>query len=340
MSSPHQNGSRTFTPGTVAVVIVNWNSGQLLQSCLAALGRQTRRPDQVVVVDNGSSDGSADGLEEAWPTVEVVRVGANLGFAAANNRAVEALRTQWVALLNPDTVAESEWLEALIRAAAAHPEFSMFASRLILAADPTRLDGAGDLYYTNGLAARRDHRRPAAAAALQAEEVFSACAAAALYEVRDFQAQGGFDETYFCYFEDVDLAFRLRLAGHRCLYVPDAIVRHVGSAVSGARSAFTLYHGHRNLVWTFFKNMPIGLLIRYLPEHLLLNLVSIVYFASHGHARTIARAKWHAVLGLPRIWRERRTVQASRTATADAIRRVMNRGLITPYRRRFREDAD
>jgi GT2 family glycosyltransferase len=325
--------------GTVAVVIVNWNSGQMLESCLAALARQTRQPDRVVVVDNGSSDGSADGLEGRWPTVEVLRTGANLGFAAANNRAVDALRTQWVALLNPDTVAEPGWLEALLRAATASPGFSMFASRLVMAADPTRLDGTGDVYYTNGLAARRDYRRPAAAAAMQAEEVFSPCAAAALYQVRDFSAHGGFDESYFCYFEDVDLAFRLRLGGHRCLYVPDAIVHHVGSGVSGARSAFTLYHGHRNLVWTFFKNMPVALLIRYLPAHVLLNLVSVAYFASRGHARTIARAKWHAILGLPRILRERRRVQAGRTVGSDAIRGVMTGGVLTPYRRRLDEDA-
>jgi GT2 family glycosyltransferase len=339
MISPRPEGSLSFGPGTAAVVIVNWNSGQMLQSCLAALARQTRQPDRVIVVDNGSSDGSADGLEGAWPTIEVLRMGANLGFAAANNRAVETLQTQWVALLNPDTVAEPGWLEALIRAAGAHPGFSMFASRLVLAADPTRLDGTGDVYYTNGLAARRDYRRPAAAAATQAEEVFSPCAAAALYEVQDFRAHGGFDESYFCYFEDVDLAFRLRLGGGRCVYVPDAVVRHVGSAVSGARSAFTLYHGHRNLVWTFFKNMPLALLLRYLPAHLLLNIVSIAYFASRGQGRTIARAKWDAMLGLPRILRERRRVQAGRAVSSHAIRGVMTRGLLTPYRRRLHEDA-
>jgi GT2 family glycosyltransferase len=337
-SSIDSKAPRSFASGTVAVVIVNWNSGELLHHCLSALAKQTRRPDQVLVVDNASEDGSADGLDQAWPAVEVLRLNANLGFAAANNRAVAALRTQWVALLNPDTVAEPGWLDALVGAAVSYPAFSMFASRLVLAADPARLDGTGDLYYTNGLAARRDHRRPSAAVATQPEEVFSACAAAALYQVEAFSAHGGFDESYFCYFEDVDLAFRLRLAGHRCLYVPDAVVRHVGSAVSGPRSAFTLYHGHRNLVWTFFKNMPLGLLAWYLPLHLLLNAASIAYFASRGHARTITRAKWDAMRGLPRILRERKRVQARRTVPAAAIRRVMSRGVLTPYRRRLGED--
>src|SRR5687768_5482662 len=198
---PGPNPSPSLAPHTVAVVVVNWNSGGLLHRCLSGLAHQSRAPDQVLVVDNLSTDGSADGLDQAWPGVQVLRQGANVGFAAANNRAVAALRTRWVALLNPDTVPEPGWLAALMGAAGAHPEFSMFASRLVLAADPTRLDGTGDLYYTNGLAVRRDHRRPAAAAATRPEEVFSACGAAALYDVEDFRAHGGFDESYFCYFE-------------------------------------------------------------------------------------------------------------------------------------------
>ncbi len=325
------------TESTVTVVIVNWNSGELLRRCLDGLSRQTRRPEQVIVADNGSNDGSADGLADNYPGVEVLRLQGNLGFAAANNRAVAQAATRWVALLNPDALPEPGWIEALMRAAEENGEFSLFASRLLLADDPRRLDGTGDVYYTNGLAARRDHGRLARDRGVIREEVFSPCAAAALYPIEAFRHHGGFDESYFCYFEDVDLAFRLRLAGHRCLYVPDAVVRHVGSALTGFRSEFTLYHGHRNLVWTFFKDMPTPLLLLYLPQHVLMNLFALAYFTWGGRGAAIARAKWDAVRGLPRVLRHRGDVQARRKVGWRDIRRVLTRGVFS-YSRRFREE--
>ena len=132
-------------------------------------------------------------------------------------------------------------------------------------------------------------------------EVFSPCAAAALYRRDALDDVGGFDERYFCYVEDVDLGFRLRLRGHGCLYVPDAVVHHVGSGTTGRGSDFTTYHGHRNLVWTFFKDMPGPLLALYLLPHLVLNLATIAWFATHGRARLILRTKWDALRGLPAV---------------------------------------
>ncbi|HET7746927.1 MAG TPA: glycosyltransferase family 2 protein [Vicinamibacteria bacterium] len=319
-------------PVDVAVIVVNWNSGAMLDRCLRALAAQTVRPSRVIVVDNGSSDGSADRLEARFPGVEVLRLGENVGFAAANNRAAAAARgIRWLALLNPDAFPEPGWLAALLEAADAHAGYSFFASRMVRADDPARLDGAGDVYYVNGLAARRGHGRPTPARE-EPHEVFAACAAAALYRADEFDAVSGFDERFFCYFEDVDLAFRLRLRGARCLYVPRAAVHHVGSGTTGARSDFTVYHGHRNLVWTFFKDMPGPLLVFYLPQHLLLNAVTLAVFAGRGQLRTIVRAKWDALRRLPAIWSDRRRVQRTRTVSARAVRRAMAGGLLRPYR--------
>jgi len=124
----------------------------------------------------------------------------------------------------------------------------------------------------------------------------------------------------------VDLAFRMRLLGHRCLYVPDAVVHHVGSAVSGRHSEFSLYHGHRNLVWTWWKNMPGPLLAAYLPQHLALAAVSLVHFAGRGLLGPVLRAKRDALRGLPAVLRQRRHVQASRRAGIGDLRRVMAGG--------------
>lgn len=319
---------------TVAVVVVNFNGGALLDKCLAALRRQTFSAFRAIVVDNASSDGSVDGIEQRYPEVKVIRLKHNVGFAAGNNAgAAAAAGCEWVACLNPDAFPAPDWLARLIAGADAQPQFSFFGCRLVQAEHPDRLDGTGDVYHVSGLAWRRDHLQSIGEATLEGGEIFAPCAAAALYRRADLLAVGGFDESYFCYFEDIDLAFRLRLAGRRCRYVPDAVVHHVGSAITGAQSDFTVYHGHRNLVWTYFKNMPGSLLWRYLPQHLLLNLASILVFAARGRAGVICRAKWDALKGLGRVLRERKAVQAGRRVNASALRSAMAAGMLPLYRK-------
>jgi GT2 family glycosyltransferase len=311
----------------VAVVIVDWNAEALLGHCLDRLSAQSIPPSLVVVVDNAGDKPAWRHLRSTPLCTDVVRMPTNRGFAAACNVGIRlASEYDWIAMLNPDAFPEPNWLEELLRAADENRDHSSFASRLVIDEDPFRLDGTGDVYAVSGLAFRRDHGAPAAGRRLEREEIFGPCAAAALYRREALVEAAGFDESFFCYFEDVDLALRLRLAGHRCLYVPRAVVRHVGSAVTVRHSDFSVYHAHRNLVWTFVKNMPAPLLARYFAHHLLLNLVSIVHFALRGQARTILRAKIDAVRGLPRVWRQRRHVQAQRRIGAGELRRFMVSG--------------
>lgn len=328
------NRQQGKTTVSVAVLIVNFNSGPLLGECLRHVCAQTRRPERVIVVDNASNDGSADWAECDYPGVAVVRLESNQGFAAANNLAArQAGEVDWLALLNPDAFPKPDWLERLLAATDRHPECASFGSRLLDANDPGRLDGTGDVYHVSGLAWRRDHGWPVISGADEAGEIFAPCAAAALYRRDAFLEAGGFDEDYFCYFEDVDLGFRLRLLGYRCRYVPDAVVRHVGSAVTGRRSPFSLYHGHRNLVWTWCKNMPALLFWLYLPQHVLLNLCTVLWYALRGQGITLLRAKWDALRGLPRCWRQRRVIQTRRRISAWQLRQAMSRGLLALYRR-------
>jgi GT2 family glycosyltransferase len=320
----------------VGAIVVNWNGGKLLCRCIESLLQQTRQPEVIALVDNASDDGSAESVQEQHPEIKVIRLSENLGFAAANNLAIAQLcECEWIALANPDAFPEPKWLESLVRATQTYPQYDFYASRMLLDEEPLRLDGAGDVYHTSGAAWRRGHGQATKGRHMKVEEIFSPCAAAALYRRDVFLDIGGFDGNYFCYFEDVDLGFRLRLAGHRCLYVPDAIVHHVGSVTTGGQhSDFSVYHGHRNLVWTYFKNMPWPLLWLYLPQHLLLNLVSIVYFALRGQGRILLKAKWDAIKGLPRILNQRRRIQQNWRVNAWQLRQVMARGLLTPYLRR------
>lgn len=321
---------------TVAVLVVNWNAGALLGRCLQSLASQTRSPDRVVVVDNASSD---DSLELAAPhlgAAEVIRLKDNVGFARANNIAARAAGdVDALALLNPDAFAESGWLAALVDAARRFPTFGAFASQMRLDATPDRLDGAGDSYHVSGRAWRNGHNAVAASWPAGEHEVFAPCAAAALYRRAAFDEIQGFDESYFCYFEDVDLGFRLRLHGYRSLYVPSSVVRHVSSALSGYRSDFAVYHGERNSVWTFVKNMPAPLFWLYLPQHLALNVASLFFYPFRGQGRAVWRAKWHALLGLGTVLGQRRHEQRRRRADWRTLRDAMARGPFVPYTSRY-----
>lgn len=321
---------------TIAVIVVNWNSGDLLRECLVALERQRRKADRILVLDNASSDDSLARAAAACPRAEVVRLERNLGFAAANNAGLRlASDCDWVALLNPDAFAEPDWLDVLAQAAETHEGYASFASQLRAADAEGLLDGTGDLYHVSGAAWRAGHGEPVADEHHQPCDVFSACAAAALYRRDALLEVGGFDESYFCYMEDVDLGFRLRLAGYRCLYVPRAVVRHVAWGTTERRGRFSVYHGHRNLVWTYWKDMPGVLLLLYLPQHVLLNLATVAWFALHGDGGVILKAKWDAVRGLGRVWRDRRCTQSRRRVGAWALRRALTTGWLTPYRARM-----
>lgn len=309
----------------VTVVIVNWNSGPLLAKCLQHIERQTLSPERVFVIDNASSDNSADSAE-AFANVTLLRMASNLGFAGGNNVAFAQCDTEFVALLNPDAFPEPEWLQSLLTAAFVHPEVSAFGSRQLCERHPGILDGIGDSYIINGRVFRKRHQKPQQMEDLVPQEIFSPCAAAALYRRQDLVDLGGFDQDFFCYVEDVDLGFRLRLRGGKAMYVPNAVVHHISSATTGGQhSDFAIYHGHRNLVWTFVKNMPGILFWLLLPLHVALNMVSIIWFALRGHGRVILRAKRDALLGLPLMWRKRQRIQQARVASVSTIWRQLHK---------------
>ncbi len=318
----------------LSIVIANWNGARVLPRCLDALSCQTFRDFEIIIVDDASSDNSAEQLSNRFPDIHVIKLARNVGFAAANNLGAKSARGRWLALLNNDAFPHPDWLERLCAATQQYPEYAIFASRLMLAEHPDRLDGAGDVYHVSGIAWRRYHDQIGERLAQHAEEVFSACGAAALYSREIFLRAGGFDEDFVAYHEDVDLGFRLRLQGHRCLYIPDAIVEHLGSASYGDDSNFAIYHGHRNLVWTWFKNMPAAMVFRYLPSHLIANAISLVYHSTHGHTQSIWRAKIDAVRGIRLALRKRREIQKTRRVSNSNLSRWMDRRWLSPYQRK------
>jgi GT2 family glycosyltransferase len=247
------------------VVVVNWNRRDLLKACLQSLKRQqVNQPFEVVVVDNGSDDGSPEMVLRDWgddPLVRVVlRNRENRGFCAANNQGFAASDTEFVALLNNDAEAEPGWLAALASAFEGHPDVGMAASKILVYEDPRRIDKVGHLIYPDGQNRGRGTGELDQGQYDRVEEVLWPDGCAAMYRRYMLDEIGGFDEDFFAYADDAELGLRARIAGWKCLYMPDAVVRHHRGATLGLRSSRRLELIERNRVLLAVKLFPWSLL--------------------------------------------------------------------------------
>jgi GT2 family glycosyltransferase len=304
------------------IAIVSYNTKAHWPRLRAALEAQTLQSFKLIVVDNASRAEERLSAGDMPVFGELTQLEENIGFAAANNLAAKRCAADFFVCLNPDAFPAPDWLERLIAAARAAPHAGAVGSLQICADDPALLDGAGDAFWAGGLAYRTLHRR-ARPQNLKPGETFSACAAAALYRAVVFREAGGFDESFFCYCEDVDLGFRMRLMGRPTLQADDAIVVHVGGGSVGARSRFALYHGTRNRMWTFAKNMPWPLLLLLGPVHIAMTLFVMAWSLVRGTSGPTWAGVFQGLRGLPRVLRQRRDIQSKRRASSIAIARAL-----------------
>jgi GT2 family glycosyltransferase len=316
----------------VRVVVVNWNGRAWLEPCLTALRQQDFHQFEVVVVDNGSTDGSVDLVRQQFPECQIVAVGFNAGFAAGNNAGARGATVPYLVFLNNDTRADPGWLGALVAAAERDAAVGLVTSHVVFMNRPDVIDSAGDGYLQCGGAFKHRHGEPVDGPAVS-REVFGACGAAFLIRRSLFEKLNGFDEDLFMVYEDVDLSYRARLGGARCLYVPDARVLHAGSATLGRISNAAVYHGQRNLEWTWIKNSPRSLLLRSVFFHILYDLAGMIGYARAGQLGAWTRGKLAALTGLPTILRKRRVVQRDAVADPEALWALMERDWIGIKRR-------
>jgi GT2 family glycosyltransferase len=226
----------------VSVVIPVWNGRRWLDGCLESIERQTHTVGEVIAVDNGSTDGSVAHLLAAHPRVRVLELGVNTGFAHAVNRGLQAAAGEYVAVLNTDVELAPEWVARMMRAMRGDPRAAAVACKMVQLGAPDRIYDAGDVLRRDGACEQRGRFCSDDGSFDEPGEVFGACAGAAMYRCDAVLSVGGFDERYFAYLEDVDLALALRLAGWRCRYEP-VVARHAGEG-----SSADLAGGHRRLV--------------------------------------------------------------------------------------------
>jgi GT2 family glycosyltransferase len=322
----------------VSIVVLNYNGQRWLERCLSSLAAQQGIHAEIVFVDNCSSDGSAAFVEQCFPSVRVLRLGRNCGFAGGNNAGAGRARGRFLAFLNNDTEADTHWAAALKAALDANTAAGLAASRIVYLHDPELVDSAGDAYLRAGGAFKRGHGQMDMHFRATAE-VFGACGAAFMIRREVFEDLGGFDEDFFLVYEDVDLSYRAQLRNHRCVYVPDAVVRHAGSATMGTASRVSVFHGQRNLEWVYLKNTPLLLLLRTLPAHAVYSLAGGAYLASTGHLGTWLSAKLAALAGLPAVLRKRRSIQRSRRTDVRRLWDLMDRGWLDVKVREKRFDS-
>lgn len=319
----------------VDVVIVTYNANAYFRRCVDAVAAQSFRNVTVTVWDNASPDGGpqAEDLPAGW---RLVRHDENIGFAAANNRAAALGAAPYIALINPDAFPQPSWLAALLAALDETPEAASAGSVQWDDADPKRLDGAGDVYHASGQAYRGGYGGAAPAGGPPSGAIFGPCAAAAVYRRSAWEAAGGFDERYFCYSEDVDLAFRLRLMGWTSVLSSGAQVRHMGSASTARDSAFARYYGTRNRLWTYVKCMPWPLLAITWPLHLAVTAVLLArdVALARGDIRQASLAGvWDAIKGAPGVWAARAGVHPNRAASTWDIARALTWSPVKLWRR-------
>ena len=263
------------------VVIPNYNGRNYLQDCLTSLLEGSEVP-AIIVVDNGSVDESAAMVKEKFPMVKLIALPENRGFSAAVNIGIREAGTEYVFLLNNDTVVLKDTIEELEAAMERHPKAFSVAAKMLQMKNPELIDSAGDFYCASGWAFARGKDRKNEAFSKETS-VFSACAGAALYRKAVFEKIGDFDENHFAYLEDIDVGYRAKIYGYRNYYSPDSVVLHAGSGSSGSRhNKFKVDLSSRNSIYLIYKNMPVLQVLLNLPFLLLGYLVKILFFLKKG----------------------------------------------------------
>lgn len=278
--------------GRTTIVIPNFNGIKYIENCLRSLEKQTVKNTRVIVVDNGSTDGSKELVKTKFLEVEVIAFEENTGFCHAVNAGIQAAQSEYVILLNNDTVVEPGFVEALELTLDKYPNAFSAAAKMLMMHRDTVLDGAGDMYCALGWAYARGKGKNADRYKKETR-IFSACGGAAIYRTSILNQIGCFDSNHFAYLEDMDIGYRAQIFGYINVYAPEAIVRHAGSAVSGSKyNEFKIKLSSKNSIYLIYKNMPLLQIIVNLPILLVGFFIKTLFFVKKGFGMLYVKGLW------------------------------------------------
>ena len=308
----------------ISVVVLNYNGIHHLDGCLSSLQKQTYKNYEVIVVDNGSKDGSQEFVKTNFPFASLVCLDQNYGFCKGNNEGIKVSKGEYVVLLNNDTFVESEWLKNLYVCINSDEHIGFCASKMILYNNREFLDSAGDGFAICGAGYKRGHLEKASEY-IKDEYVFGASGGAVIYKREMLDKLGLLDEDFFAIYEDVDLSFRAQIAGYKCKFASKAVVYHKVNATIGAMSDFYVYHGQRNAEYVYFKNMPGKLMIRTMFPHLLYNFLAFGYFLLKGKGLVFVKAKFDFLRNFKTVLQKRKRIQAEKTVDDSSLLSLFER---------------
>jgi GT2 family glycosyltransferase len=284
----------------LTVIIPNLNGKNFMKQCLDSINIQ-KCLVEVIVVDNASTDGSQDYIKTNYPNVELIENTENLGFAAAVNQGINASTADFVFLMNNDVVLELDCIKNLLNCIASDEKIFAVSSKMLQYNDKTVIDDAGDEYTILGWT-KKIGNGESADKFNNEREIFSACAGASLYRRKIFDIIGCFDENFFAYMEDVDISYRARIYGYKCIYCPQAIVYHVGSATSGSKyNSFKISLAARNNVYVPYKNMPTPQLAVNIIFLLIGFSIKYIFFQRKGHGKDYIKGLKEGFNSLSRV---------------------------------------
>lgn len=324
-------------PPLISSIVVNWNRRDLLRACLVSLQTQRFPNTEIILVDNGSTDGSVEMTERDFPTVRIVRNTQNRGFCAANNQGIAIARGEFIALLNNDAEADPRFLESLVRVFDQRPDVGMAAAKIVVWEDPGLIDKVGHLIYPDGQNRGRGTGERDTGQYDRVEEVLWPDGCGAMYRKSMLDQIGGFDEDFFAYADDAELGLRARIAGWGCIYTPHAVVRHHRGATLGVGSVARLKLIERNRVLLAVKLFPWSLLL-WNKYYYACRLLAGVVASIKGQGETAAfpgfSGKLKLVAGLlqgdlaalpllPKMLAKRRSIRAIRKLQPDAVRALI-----------------
>lgn len=295
-----------------SIIIPNWNGKEYLKNCLKSLEDQSFKNFELIVVDNGSVDGSKDYIKKNYPTVTLIEINRNIGFSPAVNLGIKRAKGKYIILINNDTKVDKDCIKNLVRAVEQHPEVGMVAAKMMQYHNPKIIDSAGDYIDAVGHANNIGLGEEDGEKFNKGRYIFLVTGGGSLFRREVFNKVGLFDHDYFAYFEDVDLSFRAQMVGFKAWFEPKAVIYHIHKATSNRNRPFTEYLQFRNMTMTVIKNFPLKLLLKDFNwlKIILVNLNTIRYLAKNGYLKQALKAEYYILTHLIPLLRKRKIVQS------------------------------